>query len=97
MKDCKMFTSLLKYILFLHIIFKEAVKIIRLHSCIRPSYNTHPGFSGTNVNQSSHEIFPRTKIIKLRVVKGKEKSPWRGSHWFAGHPEEETESQTYEE
>lgn len=75
MRYCIIFTSVLKYILFVHIVFEYGIKITRLHSYIRPSYNTHPGFSGTSVNQNSHEIFPSTKIIKLRVVKGNEKSP----------------------
>jgi predicted RNA binding protein YcfA (HicA-like mRNA interferase family) len=39
-------------------------------------------------------VTPATKMIKLRAIKGNEKSPWRGSHYFANHPEEETNSQT---
>jgi hypothetical protein len=45
----------------------------------------------------THGIVPSTKIIKLRAIKGNEKSPWRGFHQFVSHPEEETKSQTYEE
>ena len=71
----------------------------RLHSCIRPSTNTRPSFTERNANQNSHEIVlspppPPKKITKLRTVKGNEKSPWRGSHEFANHPEEETKCQT---
>jgi hypothetical protein len=65
--------------------------MVRLHSCIRPSINKHPGFSGRKANQTFHGI------IKLRAIKGNEKSPWRGSHWFANHLEEETKSEKYEE
>ena len=49
----------------------------RLHSYIRPSINILPGFSGKKANQNFHGIFPSTKIIKLRAIKGNEKSPWR--------------------
>ena len=69
----------------------------RLRSSTRPSIQTHAGFSGRNANLSSHEIVPSTKIIKLRALKGKGRSPRRGSQYFANHPKAETKSQTYEE
>ena len=49
----------------------------RLHSCILPSINILPGFSGKKANQNFHGIVPSTKTIKLRAMKGNEKSPWR--------------------
>ena len=69
----------------------------RLRSCTRPFIKTHQGSSGRNANHTFHEIFPSTKIIKLRTVKGKGRSPRRGSQQFANHPKAETKSQTYEE
>jgi hypothetical protein len=59
---------------------QENINMARLQSCIRPSINTHPGFSGRNANQNIHGTAPSTKMIKLRAIKGNEKSPWRGSH-----------------
>jgi hypothetical protein len=38
----------------------------RLQSCIRPFFNTRPGFSGKNANQE----------YQKQVHEGKEKSPW---------------------
>jgi hypothetical protein len=46
-----------------------------LHSWIRLSINTHPGFSGNNANQNFHGIVPSTKIMELRAIKGNEKYP----------------------
>jgi hypothetical protein len=39
----------------------------RLHSCIRPSHSTHPGFSGKNANQN----------YQTHGHQGKQKSRWR--------------------
>jgi hypothetical protein len=44
--------------------------------------------------QNAHEIVAFIKITKFRAVKSKEKSLSGGSHQFANHPEEETNSQT---
>jgi hypothetical protein len=41
--------------------------------------NIQPGFSGKNANKT-HGIGLSTKMIKLRAMKGNEKSPWGGSH-----------------
>jgi hypothetical protein len=67
-----------------------------LHSCIRPSVNTHPKFSERNANQNSQKLYPTTKFIELRAVKGNEKSPWRGSHEFCNQRERETKSHLHE-
>jgi len=41
----------------------------------RPPINTHPGLSGRNTSQISHENIRSTTIIKLRVVGENQKSP----------------------
>jgi hypothetical protein len=37
----------------------------------------YPGFSVRNANQTFHAIIPSTKIIKVRAIKGNDKSSWR--------------------
>jgi hypothetical protein len=59
---------------------KELLKWHAFISGIRPSINTHPDFSGRNANQNFHGIIPPNKIIKLRAIKGDEKSAWSRSH-----------------
>jgi hypothetical protein len=49
------------------------------------SINTHPKFSRRNTNKNSHGVIPSTKNIKPGAIKIKEKSAWRGPHYFIEH------------
>ena len=59
---------------------KEPIKMARLHSRIRPSISTYPGFSGKKAYQNSNGIVLSLKIMKLMDIKVNEKSPWTGSY-----------------
>jgi len=74
MKDYKIITYLLNTFYFPMLCVKYPIKIASLHSCICPSVDTHPGFSGINANRIHKEIVLSTKIIKLRSGRVKEKS-----------------------
>jgi hypothetical protein len=75
MEDYIIVSYLLKYSLFALLIIKYSNTMTRgTPSSVQP-INTHPGFSGRNANQISHENVRSTTIIKLRGVRGNEKSP----------------------
>jgi hypothetical protein len=67
-------------------------------SLLHPSVHQDPSrFLRKKRQPEFSKIVPTTKIIKVRAVKGNEKSPWSGSHESSNHPEEETKNQMHEE
>lgn len=60
MKDYKIATYPLKHITCPHYALNDIMT--RLHSCVRPSFNTHPGFSERNANQILMKLSPSPKL-----------------------------------